>query len=141
MKRAAAFAVLMMAAIVPGSAGWAAKPFYYHKANVDRAAFVAEFTECDKLADGVRAPQYYVYSANIYALAANSFFAGFFGSQEKHRMMNNVVRTCMADKGYRRVEASDDIMKELSHLDHDRRVDRLFDLAAAADPAGKILPQ
>lgn len=141
MKRAAACAVLAIGAILPAAAVSAAKPFYYHKTNVDRAAFVAEFAECDELANGVRAPQYYVYSANMYALAANSFFAGFFGSQEKRKMMNNVVRTCMADKGYRRFEASDDIMKELNHLDHDKRVDRLFELAATADPAGKILPQ
>ena len=139
MKSLATPAAFALALSIPAAA--AAAPVYFHKPNVDRETFVAEFTECDELASGVRAPRYNVYSPNIYAMAANSFFAGFFGSREKRHMTDNVLRTCMTDKGYRRVEASGEVRKELNKLSEQDRVDRLFGLAAAPDPAGKVLPR
>jgi len=47
----------------------------------------------------------------------------------------------MADKGYRRVEVPSALRKELNVLQTEERVDRLFLLAAAPEPAGKVLPQ
>lgn len=140
MRRGGFVAALIGAAVIPLQPG-SAQSFYFHKADVEREAFVAEFSECQELATGVRAPQYNVYSPNIYAAAAASFFAGFFGSREERRMMNNVLRTCMADKGYRRVEPSDELRKGLNKLDEKGRVDRLFTLASSPEPQGKILPR
>lgn len=140
IRQGAVAAVLFGAAVIPMQPGFA-KPFYFHKANVEREAFVAEFSECEELASGVRAPRYHVYSPNIYAAAAGSFFAGFFGSREKRHMMNNVLRTCMADKGYRRVEPSDEARKALGKLDDKERVDHLFSLASSPEPQGKVLPR
>ena len=140
MRRGAIAALLIGAAAIPLQPAFA-KPFYFHKADVEREAFVAEFSECQELATGVRAPRYHVYSPNIYAAAAGSFFAGFFGSREKRHMMSNVLRTCMADKGYRRVEPTDEIRKGLGKLDEKERVDRLFSLASSPKPQGKVLPR
>jgi hypothetical protein len=131
---------LLAAALIPLQPSFAG-PFYFHKADVDRELFVAEYAECDELATGVKAPRYQVYSPTIYAAAAGSFFAGFFGSREKRHMMNNVLRTCMADKGYRRVEPTDEIKKQLGKLDDEERVDRLFSLASSPEPEGKVLPR
>jgi hypothetical protein len=118
-----------------------AKPIYFHKAAVEREAFIADISECNELAGGVRMPRYNVYSPNMVSMAAGSFFAGFFGSRERRGIMENVLRTCMTDKGYRRIEASDQTRHELDELKEDARLDRLFILAAAPTPAGTVLPQ
>jgi hypothetical protein len=118
-----------------------AKPIYFHKAAVDRETFVAEYSECGELAGGVRMPRYNVYSPNMVAMAAGSFFAGFFGSRERRGLVENVLRTCMTDKGYRRVEVPPDVKRELDRLKESERLDRLFMLASSATPVGTILPQ
>ena len=141
IKRGTAWAVLAATLMFSGAALWARPPFYYHKADVDRATFAAEYLECNELAGGVRAPSYIVISNNMYAMAAGALFAGFFGSREKNAQTENVLRTCMADKGYRRVEASDGEMKGLRRLEEKERVDRLFALAASSQPLGKLLPK
>jgi hypothetical protein len=133
-------AVLFAALAIPLQSAGAA-PFYFHKASVDREAFVADFSLCQELAGGVRVEPVQVYSPNIYAVAAASFFAPFFASAERRHMANNVLRTCMADKGYRRVEATSETRKELKRLDEKARVDRLFSLASAPAPDGKVLPR
>lgn len=138
LARGTAIALLAIVGTTPASA---APPSYFHRAGVDRETFVADYGACDALASGVRAPRYAVYSANIYAAAAGSFFAGFFGSRERRGMVDNVLRTCMADKGYRRIEATPETRKELNRLDEKARVDRLFQLASAASPTGKMLPR
>ena len=119
-----------------------ARPIYFHKANVDRDTFAADFAHCEELAGGVRKPAPLVtYSPNMAALAVNSLFNGFFQSKQKRRMINNVVRTCMADKGYRRIEASEELVKELDKLKEEARVERLFAVAGAPEPMGEVLPQ
>lgn len=118
-----------------------AGPIYFHKAAVDREAFIADISECNELAGGVRTARYNFYSPNMVSMAAGSFFAGFFGSRERRGIMENVLRTCMTDKGYRRVEASDETKHELDRLREEARLERLFLLAAAPTPVGKVLPQ
>jgi hypothetical protein len=140
IRRGSATALLFAAAVIPIQPSLA-KPFYFHKADVGRERFVADYAHCQELAGGVRVARQNVYSPNIYAMAAGSFFAGFFASRERRGMIDNVLRTCMADKGYRRVEATDDEWKQLKRLDQKERVDRLFLLAAAPEPAGKVLPR
>jgi hypothetical protein len=128
------------AALLTASAA-AAEPVYFHKPDVDRAAFEADLSECVELAGGVRVKPMTVYSPNIYAAAAGAFFAGFMKSREERQMTKNVLRTCMTDKGYRRVEASEAVSRELGRLDDEARAERLFTLASAPQPDGKVLPQ
>jgi hypothetical protein len=56
-------------------------------------------------------------------------------------MIENVLRTCMADKGYRRVRASKEMVSELRKLPEKERVDRLFVLASAPAAEGEVLPR
>jgi membrane peptidoglycan carboxypeptidase len=120
----------------------AAEPVYFHKPEVGREAFEADLSECVELAGGVRTPRHYLpYSPNVYAAAAGAFLAGFMAAKEQRHMMKNVLRTCMTDKGYRRVEATDAVSDELRKLDKAERAERLFTLAAAPEPAGQVLPQ
>jgi hypothetical protein len=132
-------AIAAMLVLAPAAA--AAEPIYYHKAEVGREAFEADLSECVQLAGGVRAQPQYIYSPNMYAVAAGAFLAGFMSSREKRHMVDNVLRTCMADKGYRRVVAPDAVADSLKRLDAAGRADRLFALASAPEPAGKVLPQ
>jgi hypothetical protein len=130
------------AAAAVASPAHAGGPIYFHKADVDRAAFGADLAECVELAGGVRAPpRNSVYTPNLYAVAVVAFLDGFMGARERRKMIDNVLRTCMADKGYRRVRAPDAVVDGLSGLKQDARIDRLFELAAAREPQGKVLPQ
>lgn len=119
----------------------AAEPVYFHKAGVEREIFVADLAECNELAGGVRVERMNVYSPNAVSMAAASFFAPIFEGSMRRGMTNNVLRTCMADKGYRRVEVSDLEEKSLRKLKLDARVERLFTLATATEPEGKVLPR
>ena len=120
----------------------AAEPVYFHKANVEREAFEADLSECVELAGGVHVQRQDVpYTPNIYAAAAGAFLAGFMASKQHRQMTKNVLRTCMTAKGYRRVEATDAVSDELRKLDKAQRAERLFTLAAAAEPQGRMLPQ
>lgn len=130
-----------MCLILCPAAGLAAEPVYFHKAGVDRDTFATEYGECDELAGGVRVARMNTYSPNMYAAAAGAFFAPFFEGAERRQKTSNILRTCMADKGYRRVEIAPQLNKELKALEQKQRVDRLFDLAATPEPAGKVQPK
>ena len=130
------------ATLLLAPAAAAAEPVYFHKPNVEREAFEADLSECVELAGGVRTPrQFQPYSPNIYAAAAGAFLAAFMESKAHRQMTKNVLRTCMTDKGYRRVEAADSVSHELRKLDKAERAARLFTLAASPEPAGRVLPQ
>ncbi|HEX6375444.1 MAG TPA: hypothetical protein VFZ91_06960 [Allosphingosinicella sp.] len=140
MKRAGIKLIAAIAVAAPAAA--AAEPVYFHKPLVERAAFEADLAECVQLAGGVEAPdQPYVYSPNLYAAAAGAFLAGFMAAKQKRQMIGNVLRTCMTDKGYRRVRASEEVSDGLKKLSRKQREERLFTLASAAEPAGRLLPQ
>jgi hypothetical protein len=129
-----------MLLLAPAAA--AAEPVYFHKPNVARDAFEADLSECVELAGGVRVQRQAVpYTPNIYAAAAGAFLAGFMASKERRQMTKNVLRTCMTEKGYRRVEATDAVSDELKKLDKAGREARLHTLAAAPEPEGRMLPQ
>ena len=130
------------ATLLLAPAAAAAEPVYFHKPNVEREAFEADLSECVELAGGVRRPRHLApYSPNVYAAAAGAFLAGFMAAKEQRHMVKNVLRTCMTDKGYHRVEADDSVSDELRKLDKAERAERLFTLAAAPEPAGRVLPQ
>jgi hypothetical protein len=125
---------------IPGAA--TAARIYFHKPRVAREAFQADLSECVDLAGGVhRVQPQYVYSPNIYAAAAGAFLAGFMASKERRHMVENVLRTCMTDKGYRRVEASPAATASMKKLDEKAREERLYTLASAPEPDGKVLPR
>ena len=131
-----------LVALAASSAAVASQPIYFHKPDVAREQFAADYTHCEELAGGVNAPPpIALYTPDIYSMAAGSFFNGFFRSREKRHMIENVLRTCMADKGYRRVRASKDTVKALNRLPDKERVDRLFELAAAPVAEGEVLPR
>lgn len=139
MTRAMAFAATATALACASPA--AAEPVYFHKAGVAREAFEADFTECIGLARGIRVQRQNYYSPNLYASAVGGFLSGFMAAKERRHMTDNVLRTCMADKGYRRVEATDAVADGMKKLDDKARAERLFALAAAPEPEGKVLPQ
>ena len=63
-------------------------------------------------------------------------------SRERRRLQNAVERTCMADKGYARMEVDDDVVAALEKIKTDEeRLDRLFALASAAEPVGRRLKE
>lgn len=133
-------ALLGLSALFAGAPAIAGEPIYFHKPNVDRESFVSDFSHCAELARGVVAPPpIATYSPDVYAMAVNSLFSGFFRSREKRHMVDNVLRTCMADKGYRRVKATNQMMKQLNQLPEKERVDRLFALAAGPVAQGEVL--
>lgn len=134
--------VIGLAALIAATPALAADPIYFHKPDVSRENFASDYSHCAELARGVEAPPpIATYSPEIYAAAVNSFFNGFFRSRGKRHMIDNVLPTCMADKGYRRVRASKQMIRELNRLPERERVDRLFVLAATAVPQGEVLPR
>jgi hypothetical protein len=140
MKRPGLKLLVAIALVAPAAAS--AEPVYFHKPEVARDAFEADLSECVQLAGGVQAPdQPYVYSPNLYAVAVTAFLAGFMAAKQKRQMVKNVLRTCMTDKGYRRVKATEAVSDELERLNRKQREERLFTLASAPEPAGTLLPQ
>jgi hypothetical protein len=133
--------LITSAALLASAGAQAAEPFFFHKAAVEREQFVAEYMECEELASGVARPRQNAYSPNMYAMAIGSIFAGFMASRERRGNVESVLRICMADKGYRRVEVSRLTIRELNKLSPEARVDELFRLAASSEPQGRILPQ
>ncbi|TMJ14690.1 MAG: hypothetical protein E6G94_09045 [Alphaproteobacteria bacterium] len=135
--------ILFAAAVaLPVSAAAAGEPVYFYKAAVEREAFAGDLAQCLDLAKGVQAPRMDVpYSPNLYAVAVGAFLAGLTRSRERRHMIDNVLRTCMSDKGYRRVEATKALGKELDGLAEKERVERFYTLASAAEPVGEVLPQ
>jgi hypothetical protein len=133
--------VFAMAAAVPLSPASAEPAFYFYKPAVERQAFEADLGQCIELAGGVSVHANAPYAANPYAAAAGAFFAGIMASRERRAMIGSVMRTCMADKGYRRVVAPKPVVKELGSLKDQDKMARLFDLASQASPLGEVLPR
>jgi hypothetical protein len=129
------------AALLACPAMVSAGPIYFHKPDVAREAFQEDLAECVALAGGVKVRPQTVYSPNMYAAAAGAFLAGFMASRDRRHMIDNVLRTCMSDKGYRRVEANQAATDSIKKLDDKARAERLFTLASAPEPQGKVLPR
>jgi len=133
---------LCLAAIALLESGAVAEPaYYFHKPSVDRSTFESELGGCLELGSGVSVRQAYAYSPTPYAAAIGGFFGGIMASRERRAIVLNIMRTCMADKGYRRVVAPKEVVSKLAALGNEDKTSGLFDLATAAAPLGKVLPR
>lgn len=142
------------AALLSSSPAAAADHYYFNKPGISRDAYAADVAECAELAGGARAkPQggtvYFSY-ANTTAGAAGAaigiLFAGLLSmsaaKKERKRMRRSVERTCMADKGYGRFEVDDEVVEGMDKIkDDNARLDRMFALAAAAEPVGRRMKE
>jgi hypothetical protein len=134
-------AVAFMAVLLPAEAALAEPAFYFHKPGVDRASFDSEFGTCVELAGGASPGRQQVYSPNPYAAAIGGFFGGVMASRERRAMVLSIMRVCMADKGYQRIVAPKEVLREVDKLEDEARTSRLFDLATATAPQGEVLPR
>ena len=129
----------LSAALFGASAAAAAQPIYYNKAEVTRDQYAADYGECDGLAGGVARPHYFVVSPNIAVAAAGSFFAAFLGGAEQRGMMRAVLRTCMADKGYRRIRMSEGSEARVRKLKEQDKDEAMYQLASGLEIEGELL--
>lgn len=127
-------------AATPAAAG---PRYYFNKPGVAREAYVADIAECGELAGGAKAKDVYIpYSPNPWAAGAGAFFGALMRGAETRRLRTSVERTCMADKGYARMEVETATLKEIEKLpDEKARLDRLFGLASSDKPVGKRMPE
>lgn len=124
-----------------GTPAVAGDPYYFHKPQVERDAYMADVAECATLAGGVRVENQTIYSANAYQQMASALFAPLFAGAERRRIQGRVERTCMADKGYRRMAVDKPTISAIRKLEGKARLDRLFALASDAAPVGKEMPE
>ncbi|HEV2078319.1 MAG TPA: hypothetical protein VGR19_00255 [Allosphingosinicella sp.] len=120
-----------------------AQRYSFNKAGVSRESYMADVAECGELAGGAKAPDVHVpHSPNLVAVGVTAFFSGMMRNREKRRLMSSIERTCMADKGYARMEADDALLGEIDRIKtEEERLDRLFGLASAAKPSGKRMKE
>jgi hypothetical protein len=131
-----AFGAALMATPAAAESG-----YYFHKPGVERSAFEADLSGCVALAGGVSVERQSVSSSNPYAAAVGGFLSGLLAARERRAMVTNIMRTCMADRGYRRVAAPKAVLKQVAALAEVPRMTRLYDLAAQAEPLGEVLPR
>ena len=141
MARSAWWPLAAGAALLCPGVARAEAPYYFNKAGVEREAYSADITECAELAGAARVKPTYVYSPNPYAQAVGALFSGIMKGAQERRLGWRIERTCMADKGYRRLTIDDDTAQTIRKLKDEPRVDRLFELAASTTPIGKELPE
>jgi len=72
-------------------------------------------------------------------VAIGWLFAGLAAGAELRRKVSRIERTCMADKGYRRLALDKDANREIGKLEGAARHERMFALVAAENPNGKVL--
>lgn len=136
--------VLAASALV-ASPAWADEPYYFHKAGIERETYAADVEYCAGLAGGASVARrtMYVYSPSIaisaVGSAIGSLFAGMAARAELRRKVSRIERTCMADKGYRRLALDKATGREMDKLADLERLDRMFALVAAVTPSGKVL--
>lgn len=133
-------ALVAAAILLPAEAAVAEPAFYFHKPAVERAAFDSDLGSCIDLAGGASVQRQQAYSPNLYAAAIGGLFSGIMASRTRRAMVVNIMRTCMADKGYQRVVAPKEVLRELDDLDGEAKTARLFELAVAP-PLGEVLPR
>ena len=139
------FRAVLAASALLASPAWADEPYFFHKAKIERAAYAADVEYCAGLAGGATVPRQsmVVYSPSIAVSAIGgaigSLFAGMAARAELRRKVSRIERTCMADKGYRRLALDKETGREMDKLEGVARLDRMFALVAAATPSGKVL--
>ena len=137
--------VLFFAMLVCAGPALAGEPFYFHKMGVSREQYMDDVNDCAQLAGGVRVP-HMVASAyggtpanNALVAGLSSFFIAMAEGRERRRLISRVERTCMADKGYQRRALDRSVHDEIRKLADEAKVERMFALVSAAQPAGKLL--
>ena len=124
------------------SAGSAnARPYYFSKPNVEPTVYNNDLAECRELASGVHVATPGVYPPTPAASAAAGFLGGIARSRERRALTENILQTCMTNKGYRRMEATPEEAAVLGHLSPEERNKRLAELAAGAELPGETPPQ
>lgn len=107
---------------------------------MSREAFDGDLGSCVELAGGVSIQRQTVATPNPFAAAAAAFMGGLMAARERRAFTANIMRTCMADRGYRRIGAPKPILAEVQMLEGSERLSRLFELAAQP-AAGTELPR
>lgn len=135
--------VLLAFSSVPA---FAKEHYYFNKNGVSREEFAQDRKTCLELAGAVDVKSPGVYVANNSNLTTTQnaavagiagLFAGMMERARERRVGRSVERTCMADKGYVRFVVEKDVIAAISKLKSDTdRLDRLFEMAAAAQPVG-----
>lgn len=143
----------VLAALLCASGAHARDFYYFYKPSTTRDAYVADRSECDRLAGGVdrsAKPQtiYVAQSnrlspgANAAAVAIASLFAGLMAGDPSKQVVRAVERTCMADKGYARFKVDKTLVQSIDRLPTpDERVERYFALATAPAPTGERIKE
>lgn len=131
------------ATLLGATAASAGPRYYFNKPGVPLETYMADIAECGELAGGARAKDVYVpYSPNPWAAGAGAFFGALMRGAETRRLRASIERTCMADKGYRRMEVETAVIKEIETLPNEKaRLERLFALASSDKPIGKRVPE
>jgi hypothetical protein len=148
------FTLATASAALIASPAAAADRYYFNKPGISRDAYAADVAECAELAGGARAtgttgPVYVTYpntTAGAAGAAIGLLFAGLIAGsaakKERRLMRRSVERTCMADKGYGRFEIEEPVGEALDGIrDESVRLDRMFALAAAAEPVGRRMKE
>jgi hypothetical protein len=117
--------------------------YYFNKPGVSRDAYVADISECTELAGGAKpastpTPVYVPPGQyNYIAVPIAMLFWGLLHHGDDEKLQRFVERTCMADKGYARMEVEKPIVRQIELIeDEGERIDRLFALAASEKPIG-----
>ena len=125
--------------------------YYFSKPGVSRDSYVEEVSECSELAGGVSyrrihsGPVFVTYqntTAGTVGAGLGLILGGILASSEARRAARRVhevvERTCMADKGYRRMKVDKAFLRDVEAIKDERaRIDRFFDFASAEHPAGQ----
>ncbi len=128
--------------------------YFFNKPGVNREAYLSDRLTCDELAGGGarRDPDMALINTQIWqnqslttgqaAAAAGiaSFFLGFVAASERRRLVRQIERICLADKGYRRFALNKMAFRAVEKVkDNATRIDGWFTLASAPRPDGKEL--
>jgi hypothetical protein len=126
--------------------------YFFNKQGVTRQDYLADRVTCDNLAGATthRGPDMTAANNQIWqnpnlsvgqaAAAAGiaSFMLAFVAASERRRLVRQVERICLADKGYRRFEMRKEAYRAIEKSpEMSVRIDKWFALASADKPDGK----
>ena len=130
--------------------------YFFNKPGVTRQDYLSDRLHCDQLAGGstTMRPDMTAATRQIWqnpnlstgqaaaAAGITSFMLSFVQAAERRRMVRQIERICLADKGYRRFEMNKDAYKEIENVEDDAlRIDGWFQLASSVEPLGKEMPE
>lgn len=156
MFRACIFYVSVGTALMLAAPVAARDYYFFNKPGVSRQDYLADRLLCDQLAGNskVQSPDMTAANTQIWqnpglstgqaaaAAGITSFLLSFVQAAERRRMVRQIERICLADKGYRRFEMDKQAFQQIEKIeDAALRIDSWFQLASAAQPAGKEMPE